>query len=269
MQSGTGFAKDLSHQKLDWMAKGNEKMFSHATATDSASLIRLPVMPVPDGTEDHFSGDDPQRATTREGLWRLLSTTIAILNQTHRELDKAHRNIGALEERIARLEALASTDPTTGLKNRRGFEDAFAQELDRVKRGLSQGGVMVMLDLDNFKAINDGYSHQAGDACLKLVGTTLASHIRGMDTASRLGGDEFVLLLTDTGKEQVLERIQAMIWQLNHLSLLWNSQEIPVRASIGLREYGKGDRAEQIYRDVDQAMYRSKADTRTAAEGRP
>ena len=230
---------------------------SHALAGSSSHARPLPLTPEMFERAQPFE-ENPRRATTKEGLWRLLSTTIAILNHTHKQLDSAHKSINSLEDRIARLEAMVSSDSVSGLKNRRGFEDAFAQELDRTQRGLSQGGVMVLLDLDNFKNINDTYSHLAGDACLKLVGTTLNAHIRTMDTAARLGGDEFVLILTDTTKEQVLERIQTMIWQLNNLSLLWDGIEIPIRASIGIKDYAKGDRAEDIYKAVDVAMYTNK-----------
>ncbi len=230
--------------------------FSHAISGSSSQARPLPLSP--QAFERTLPYEEPKRATTKEGLWRLLSTTIAILNQTHAQLDSANKSISSLEERISRLEALASSDTVSGLKNRRGFEEAFAQELDRTQRGLSQGGVMVLLDLDNFKNINDTYSHLAGDACLKLVGTTLGAHIRTMDTAARLGGDEFVMILTDTTKEQVLERIQTMIWQLNNLSLLWDGIEIPIRASIGIQDYRKGDTALEIYKAVDQAMYNSK-----------
>ncbi len=231
--------------------------FSHALAGSASHARPLPLSPEAFERTRAYE-EKPQRATTKEGLWRLLSTTIAILNHTHSQLDSANKRINSLEERISRLEAMASSDIVSGLKNRRGFEDAFAQELDRTQRGLSQGGVMVLLDLDNFKNINDTYSHLAGDACLKLVGTTLNEHIRTMDTAARLGGDEFVLILTDTSKELVLERIQTMIWQLNNLSLLWDGVEIPIRASIGIKDYSKGDAALDIYKAVDQAMYNSK-----------
>ena len=95
------------------------------------------------------------------------------------------------------MEELATTDFLTGLHNGAGFDAAFAKEIDRTGRGLSKGGLLVIIDLDNFKMINDMYGHQAGDACLKLVAQTLAHEIRTMDTAARLGGDEFILLLSD------------------------------------------------------------------------
>lgn len=209
--------------------------------------------------------DSGREVTSKEGLWRLLSTTMAILNHAHSELDAAHYEVQELQNRIIELETQNTTDLMTGLKNRRGFEEAFAQELDRVNRGQSKGGVMVLIDLDNFKAINDTHSHLAGDAALKLVGEALAQEIRTMDTASRLGGDEFVLLLSNARKEDILARIQTMAARLNKLSLVWYGTEIAVRGSIGIKDFKKGDDPADIFRGADSAMYRDKANAASRA----
>lgn len=206
------------------------------------------------------SGEDTEKKrTTKDALWRLLSATMAILNHTQAELDRAHKNIDDLSRRVSNLESLAMTDELTGLKNRRGFEASFAQELDRASRSQSNGGVLVLIDLDNFKTINDTYSHLAGDACLKLVGRTLANEIRMMDTAARLGGDEFVLMLTNASKQDALSRIQMLAWQLNNLSLIWEGHEIEIRASIGVKDYKPGDLAHDIYKEADSALYADKS----------
>jgi diguanylate cyclase (GGDEF)-like protein len=79
-----------------------------------------------------------------------------------------------------------------------------------------------------------------------------------MDSCARLGGDEFVLLLTDTAREKALARAQNLIKQLNALSLVWYGAEIPVRASLGLQDYKKGDSIEDIFTEADAKMYDSK-----------
>jgi diguanylate cyclase (GGDEF)-like protein len=208
-----------------------------------------------------FLSESPSAELREEpgGLWRLLGATMALLNHTHAELEKAQKDVRHLEKRLSELEAIATVDDLTGLKNRRGFYEAFACELDRSGRSLSKGGILVIIDLDNFKAINDTFSHQAGDSCLRLVGKTLAGEIRHMDTAARLGGDEFVLLLSDTAKEDALSRIQNLSRNLNNLSLIWNGHEIPIRASVGLRAYSKGDQPDDIFGEADAALYRDKS----------
>jgi diguanylate cyclase (GGDEF)-like protein len=140
----------------------------------------------------------------------------------------------------------------------------FERELDRVNRDKSQGGLLIMIDLDNFKSINDTYGHDAGDAALKLVANALSTDIRRMDVAGRMGGDEFVILFVNTDRKQALERAQFLIKKLNNLSFVWHGEEIPVRASIGLENYNKGDKSENIFRAADQSMYGNKKQIKSA-----
>lgn len=207
-----------------------------------------------------------QQEVEKDGLSRCMGATVALLKYAHKMIERAEETIQAQEGRIAQLEDLATTDDLTGLKNRRGFFESFMRELDKCDRGLSQGGLLVMIDLDNFKSVNDTCGHLAGDACLRLVARTLESEIRVMDVAARLGGDEFVLLLSNTSKECAAGRAQSLAWQLNHLSLAWYGEEIPVRASLGLRAYGAGDRADKIFNAADIALFASKQKRKEEAE---
>jgi diguanylate cyclase (GGDEF)-like protein len=188
----------------------------------------------------------------------ILNRTVSLLNQTQVELESSKKQIEQLRAKLHELEELATTDMLTGLKNRRGFDEAFARELDRTRRGVSIGGVLVVIDLDSFKAINDTYGHQAGDACLQLVATALNQEIRTMDVACRLGGDEFVLVMTDTSQDVLLTRVQNIAWKLNHLVLNWQGYDISVNASVGLRPFKKGDLADEIFADADKEMYHNK-----------
>ena len=209
--------------------------------------------------------EEPEKVeTSRGGLWRLLSATMAVLNHTHAELDRAKELLMDYEVRMAHLEHIATSDELTGLKNRRGFVEAFNQELDRVNRGLSSGGILVLIDLDNFKMINDTYGHLAGDECLKLVAKTLHNTIRMMDTACRLGGDEFVLLLANADKEQAVDRIQNLAWELNHLTLEFDGRIIPICASVGIKAYQGGDCADSVFSAADSALYAHKESRKEA-----
>lgn len=176
-------------------------------------------------------------------------------------LQAYQNNVAELEDakkRIAELEQLTTTDDMTGLTNRRGFIHAFEQELDRTNRGISTGGLLIMIDLDNFKMINDTYGHAAGDEALKLVASSLGQHIRKMDVAARMGGDEFVLLFANAGKTRALGRAQSLALKLNSLQLKWKGYHIPVRASIGVKDYGAGDNIEAVFAEADATMYKAK-----------
>jgi diguanylate cyclase (GGDEF)-like protein len=194
----------------------------------------------------------------RDGAGRLVSNTIALLEYANRLIEAAEQHIAEQEQRIATLTTLSITDELTGLRNRRGFYEAFMAELDRCNRGQSHGGLLILIDLDNFKSINDNHGHPAGDACLKLVARAIADQVRMMDTTARLGGDEFVILLSNTSKEEAAKRAQSLAWQLNNLALAWYGEEIPVRASLGLKSFGAGDCAEKIFNAADLQLYATK-----------
>lgn len=200
----------------------------------------------------------------KDSWWQSMGSTLTLLKQARRIIVQSENRIKEQEERIAVLEKLSNSDELTGISNRRGFMHEFERELDRVYRDKSQGGLLIMIDLDNFKTINDTYGHDAGDAALKVVATTLNSDIRKMDIAGRLGGDEFVILFVNTDRKQALERAQFLIKKLNNLSFIWQGEEVPVRASLGLKEYKKGNKAKHIFHAADQSMYENKRQLKSA-----
>ncbi len=194
----------------------------------------------------------------KDSWWQSMSTTLSLLKQAQKIISQSESRISEQTKRIEELQRLSSTDELTGIMNRRGFMQSFARELDRVNRDKSQGGLLIMIDLDNFKSINDTYGHDAGDAALKVVASTLANDIRTMDVAGRLGGDEFTILFVNTTRKDALERAQFLIKKLNNLSFIWQGTEIDVRASLGLKEYGKGSTAKTIFSAADASMYENK-----------
>ncbi len=200
----------------------------------------------------------------KESWWKSMGSTLALLKQAHRIILQSEKRIKEQKLRITKLEELSNTDELTTIKNRRGFMHEFDRELDRVNRDKSQGGLLIMIDLDNFKSINDAYGHDAGDNALKLVASTLNNDIRKMDVAGRLGGDEFVILFVNTDRKQALERAQFLIKKLNNLSFVWQGEEIAVHASLGLKDYKKGSKAEHIFHAADVSMYKNKNQIKAA-----
>lgn len=200
-----------------------------------------------------------------EALKRSHAMTVALLQHAHALINEAESKMDAQEKRIASLENLAVTDELTGLLNRRGFENAVKRELERLQRQQLKGGAFCLLDLDEFKPVNDTYGHQAGDLCLQAVGQCLADLLRTTDVAARMGGDEFALYIANIDEETAHQKINEINAALNSLTVEWKGETINVQASIGfiMVRYPAKPYAD-IYHDADQHMYKIK----TSRKGR-
>lgn len=176
------------------------------------------------------------------------------------DLNDTFTLIEAQRRRIAELENLATKDELTGLSNRRGLNAAISTEAERIARGQSNGAMMVVIDLNDFKALNDTFGHEAGDLALKAVAATLLSFIRTTDHAARIGGDEFVLLLTHTTPSQMVRRIQVLEQALNGLMLDWHGRTLTLSASLGSATLSTGlTNVQDLFAAADKAMYAAKA----------
>ncbi len=182
----------------------------------------------------------------------------ALLKTAYKMLRQAEHNLALKEERILSLQEILTIDELTGLTNRRGFFHAFEGELDRTNRGENEGGLLLMIDLDYFKMINDTYGHLAGDEALRTVSNYLSSAIRPMDVAARLGGDEFIILMPNTNISMAMQRARKVGNALNDLSFEWKGDTVSLHASIGLKEYVRGDTIETIIEQADQGLYEDK-----------
>lgn len=166
-----------------------------------------------------------------------------------------------------RLIELASTDELTGLPNRRHFVEALEREHARIRR-FGKSAVLLMLDLDHFKRINDQYGHAAGDAVLVAFAETLRQHLRRTDLAGRLGGEEFAVLLPETEVEAacvLAERLREAV--AGRAVEIEGIGAIGVTVSLGLARLGVLDaRPEAALARADAALYRAKQGGRNRVE---
>ena len=157
-----------------------------------------------------------------------------------------------------RVASQAATDGLTGLANRRSFDDELALEWRRAER-VGDSLALVLVDLDNFKSINDELGHQAGDAVLRRVATILDSSARQVDFAARYGGEEFAVLAPETdlrGATTLAERLCADVAAAT--IELPDGRELSVTASVGVAVKGDLDRAEKLVAAADEALYEAK-----------
>jgi diguanylate cyclase (GGDEF)-like protein len=158
------------------------------------------------------------------------------------------------------VERQAVTDELTGLFNRRRFQEAMATEVERSKR-FGQPVGLVLLDLDDFKAVNDTYGHQQGDLVLREVARVLRETSREIDEPARYGGEELAVVLPGTdleGAYNLAERVRAGIEELA-LPLLDGEGALRVTASFGVATLpGSADDMRELVAAADEALYRAK-----------
>ncbi len=182
-----------------------------------------------------------------------------LLDEALAKLAEAEEKLNEQQDRIAYLESLTMTDELTGLLNRRGFNGQFRRALASARRQGAQGGMLVMIDLDGFKAINDTYGHLAGDAYLRHVARLLSAKVRDHDVVARLGGDEFAILLTGTDAETATARAQELSQAADADAMIWNGVHLPIRFSVGTQAYAADDHEDEVMRQADQRMYAHKS----------
>lgn len=158
-------------------------------------------------------------------------------------------------------------DSLTGLPNRGFLYDALDRAIARRQRNPDHSFAVLFLDLDRFKVINDSVGHHAGDEVLKQAGTRLAACVRPFDVVARLGGDEFAMLLEDVNlPEEACHLAQRVIQSLG-APMYIDGKELFTSASIGIAlGHERYQRAEEMLRDADVAMYRAKAHGRRRFE---
>jgi diguanylate cyclase (GGDEF)-like protein len=167
-------------------------------------------------------------------------------------------------EELRKLQINATTDPLTGLYNRRFFDDYFEKELNRSLR-YTHKLALVVFDLHRFKDVNDRFGHPQGDALLQMAAATLRKSLRTSDYAFRIGGDEFALLLpqSDTEQAAILSRRLRTAYEesIEPLNL-----GIPLALDYGLAVYPEdGELQEVLIRVADERLYQLKNGTRSQA----
>ncbi len=165
-----------------------------------------------------------------------------------------------VEERTAELHALAYRDQLTGIANRRGFSNSFAEQ-QREAPGDARLGLL-LIDVDKFKEINDSYGHQAGDEVVTELGRRISAVLRPSDVCGRWGGDEFIVLFSDLGTRSLKFIAEAMKRGLANPVQLKDGRSVPVTVSIGACLVETDETVEQVADMADEALYQAKAEGR-------
>lgn len=171
------------------------------------------------------------------------------------ELKKYHKDVILLQEELKIAKTEAEIDFLTGLVNRRRFERALLELLNDLQTK-NYPFSLVLLDIDDFKQINDRFGHPVGDAVLQEIATILKTFLRANAIPSRIGGEEFAVILPGSeleAAEHIAERLRRAIENRN-----FDTQDLKVTASFGVTQAKKTDTLESIFDRVDKALYEAK-----------
>jgi diguanylate cyclase (GGDEF)-like protein/PAS domain S-box-containing protein len=250
-------------------------------AADAAALVGRP-------TSDFVHPEDRARLQAREARraagtvdphnahYRLVredgtvveveAASVAMTYEGQPAVQSVFRDVTERKRLEAQLVHQALHDALTGLPNRALFRDRVAHALDLTARGYPSPGpgarpgvAVLFVDLDDFKAVNDGLGHAAGDALLVQTARRLLNATRGSDTVARLGGDEFAVLLEGLQEPAEALPVVARITDALRRPVAVEGRELAVSASVGLAHAAPGDDAESLVRHADVAMYEAKA----------
>ncbi len=244
--------KDMLHQMLSEIGA-----LGHATGAFQDKLLGYAETIGQADTLESLAGVVRDLVADSRTVHGVIHSTQERLQAEHTRATELTDRVRSLEDELRRLSEEVSTDPLTQIANRRGLEKAFETERARVNR---QGAPMSigLLDVDNFKKLNDTLGHQTGDEALKFLARRVSESLRPMDVVARYGGEEFVVLLPNTQAEEaqgVLTRLQR---QLSAEFFTQGEQKVFITFSAGVTPYRDQEPIETALERADLALYEAK-----------
>ena len=173
------------------------------------------------------------------------------------EVEVAQEKIVQLESELQQMSEKIHEDHLTKVLNRRGLDLAFEREVMIAQR--QQWPICyALLDIDNFKVLNDTHGHKVGDEAIVYLINAVKSVTRNEDIVARYGGEEFVILLPNTKLEEATDILSRIRRDLTKKFFLHENKRILITFSAGIAEYKQGERQDQIFKRADEALYRAK-----------
>lgn len=179
------------------------------------------------------------------------------LRSTQKKVQESEARIKELEQELEATSDLVRHDQLTGVLNRRGLEEIFTKETARAARHDTVLCV-ALLDIDNFKKLNDTLGHQTGDQALVHLATVCRETLRPQDTVARFGGEEFIVLLPETPLEDAIKALTRLQRELTKRFFLHDNDKVLITFSAGVTQAQPDDTQASVLKRADEAMYQAK-----------
>lgn len=179
------------------------------------------------------------------------------LREMQHKVEQSERRIRELEKELANTSNLIRHDQLTGALNRHGLEEMFAKEAARAQRHDTEFCV-ALLDIDNFKKLNDSMGHETGDQALIHLATICRETLRPQDTVARYGGEEFIILLPETPLDDATKALTRLQRELTRNFFLHDNEKILITFSAGITQMRADDTQTTVIKRADEAMYEAK-----------
>lgn len=236
-----------------------ERLSSLVSTTDSyhkAITTFSKKVAVADNIGDLSSALNSIMEVTRKTQQEAYETHKNLLSSQN-QLIEAQNKIDALENQLSDMNNLVQEDYLTGSFNRRGMDAALEREMHRSARNKSDLCV-ALLDLDDFKQINDRYGHDTGDEVLIHLVNTIKDTLRKLDVIARFGGEEFLIILPDTDKQEAAQIVTRIQRELSKSIFMHNNSNIFITFSAGIAQYVYEETQENMIKRADCALYKAK-----------
>jgi diguanylate cyclase len=181
----------------------------------------------------------------------------SVLQTLRERVDDANHEISRLQSALEQTSELIRHDALTGVLNRKGLDDAIARESALAQRR-GTDLCFALLDVDNFKLINDAHGHQTGDEALQHLTEVIRENVRPQDSVARYGGEEFVILLPDTSLEESVATLVRLQRALTKRFFLAREQHLLITFSAGVAHLAEGETPTCALGRADKAMYLAK-----------
>jgi diguanylate cyclase len=179
------------------------------------------------------------------------------LQSMRSRVSETEGQIAKLHQELDRVSLQARHDPLTGALNRKGLDEAMVREVSSVRRK-EQALSVALLDIDNFKKLNDTQGHAAGDVALTHLAKVARESLRPQDTLARYGGEEFVILMPDTALDKGVEAMTRLQRELTKKFFLAGTEKLLITFSAGVAQLAAKEEPMDAIKRADQAMYLAK-----------